>query len=155
MKLNRSTFKNTLCLTAPLVVLLAGCDNGAKVSDTAGATTDTNVVVATSSNVDNSGINVRDRNNANLTPGDQGNSDADRAITQRIRQALLSGTNNVGTTNDFSLTAKNVKIITADGKVTLRGPVNTPDEKTGIDSIAKTVAGDGNVDDQLEVKANQ
>ena len=154
MKLNYQTSKKLFCLTLPVFVLLAGCDNGAKISDTAGAASATNVVVTAASNADNSAINVRDRNGASLTPGDQGNSDADRSITQKIRQQLVSGTNNAGTTNDFSMTAKNVKIITADGKVTLRGPVNTPDEKAGIDSIAKNVAGDGNVDDQLEVKSN-
>jgi osmotically-inducible protein OsmY len=49
------------------------------------------------------------------------------------------------------MTAKN---ITVEGKVTLRGPVNNDAEKTGIEAIAKNVAGDGNVADQLEVKAN-
>jgi hyperosmotically inducible protein len=155
MKLNYQTSRNLFCLTLPVFVLLTGCDNGSKISDSAGASNSTNLVGSASSNVDNSGINTRDRDGANLTPGDQGNSDADRAITQKIRQALVNGTNYAGATNDYSVTAKNVKIITADGKVTLRGPVNTPDEKAGIDSIAKNVAGDANVDDQLEVKANQ
>lgn len=41
----------------------------------------------------------------------------------------------------LALTAKNVKIVTADGKVALRGPVNTEDEKTKINYIAKTAAG--------------
>jgi len=56
--------------------------------------------------------------------------------------------------NYYSTTAKNIKIVTVNGKVTLRGPVNSEAEKTSIVTIAKTVAGDGNVDDQLEVKAN-
>jgi osmotically-inducible protein OsmY len=155
MKLNYQTSKYLFCLTVPAFVLLAGCDNGSKISDTAGASNSSNSVVTASSNVDNSAVNVRDRNGASLTPGDQGNSDADRSITQKIRQALVGDTNNVSATNDFSMTAKNVKIITADGKVTLRGPVNTPEEKSGIDTIAKNVAGEGNVDDQLEVKASQ
>lgn len=99
-------------------------------------------------NADNSGVNTRDRNGATLTAGDQGNSEADRGVTQQIRKELASGTNN------FSVTAENVKIITANGKVTLRGPVNTPAEKTGIEVIAKRVAGPDNVDDQLEVKTN-
>ncbi len=99
-------------------------------------------------NADNSGVNSRDRNGATLTPGDQGSSDADRGLTQQIRKELTSGTNH------FSVTAANVKIITANGKVTLRGPVNSPAEKTGIETIAKSVAGPDNVDDQLEVKTN-
>lgn len=51
------------------------------------------------------------------------------------------------------MTAKNVKIITADGKVTLHGPVNSAEEKMKIEKLAKTVAGDAKVDNQLEIKA--
>jgi hyperosmotically inducible protein len=133
------------CLV-PLGLLLAGCNR----NDSTPETTTTPAVAATDTNssVDNSKINERDRGDMTLTPGDQGNSDADRQITRRVRQTLVSGT------NDYSMIAKNVKIITANGKVTLRGPVNTQEEKTGIETIAKSVAGDGNVDDQLEVKTN-
>jgi len=72
---------------------------------------------------------------------------SDRAITQKIRKALVSDTS-------YSTSAKNVKIITTGGRVTLRGPVKSPEEKTGVAAIAKSVAGDANVDDQLEIKAN-
>ena len=96
---------------------------------------------------DNSRINARDRDDATLTPGDQGTTPADRETTQRIRKALVTGP------SDFSVAAKNVKIITANGKVTLRGPVNSAAEKEGIVALAKSVAGEGNVEDQLEVKA--
>jgi len=51
------------------------------------------------------------------------------------------------------MTAKNVKIITAGGQVTLRGPVNSAEEKMKIEALAKTAAGDAKVDNQLEVKA--
>ena len=97
---------------------------------------------------DNTARNVRDREDATLTPGDQGSSPADRAITQKIRKTLVSGP------TDYSVTAKNVKIITVNGKTTLRGPVKSEAEKSGIVSLAKIVAGEGNVEDQLEVKAN-
>jgi len=64
---------------------------------------------------DNIGINARDRSDLTLTPGDQGSSDSDRQITAEIRRAI--------TANDqFSTEAKNIKIITINGKVTLRGP---------------------------------
>ncbi|MEO8131948.1 MAG: BON domain-containing protein [Bryobacteraceae bacterium] len=98
---------------------------------------------------DNSAKNVRDRNDATLTPGDQGQSPADREITQKVRKGIVSGP------ADYSITAKNVKIITVNGKVTLRGPVNTEAEKSGIVTLAKSVAGEANVEDQLEVKANR
>ena len=124
-----------------------GCKE--KVSSSAdGASGSAPETKAMTADADNSAKNVRDRNDATLTPGDQGNTPDDRDITQKVRKTLVSGT------NDYSMTAKNIKIITADGKVTLRGPVKTDAEKIGIVTIAKSVAGDANVEDQLEVKAN-
>ena len=136
------------CVAIPLFLLIAGCKEktDSAVDNSSMSTLNTNA--AATADADNSGKNVRDRNNAELTPGDQGNSATDRDITRKVRQMLVSGT------NDYSMTAKNVKIITANGKVTLRGPVNNPAEKTAIEMLAKTVAGDTNVEDQLEVKTN-
>lgn len=95
---------------------------------------------------DNSKRNERDRNNSSVTPGDQGNSQADIDITSRIRRSVVSGT------NGFSVMARNIKIITINGKVTLRGPVKTADEKERIAITAQAIAGASNVSDQLEVK---
>lgn len=69
---------------------------------------------------------------------------ADRAITQKIRKAIHEDTT-------LSTYAHNIKIITQDGKVTLRGPVRSDDEKTNIEAKAIAVAGQGNVTDQLEI----
>ena len=66
---------------------------------------------------DNTGRNVRDRG-ATLTSGDQSESKADLTTTQKIRQAVMAD-------KSLSMTAHNVKIITVDGVVTLRGPVKT------------------------------
>ena len=132
-------------LLLPGLLLVAGCDKSAD-SDTSQAVPPrTNLV----GRVENTMKNVVDGNTNQLTAGDQGNSPADRELTQKIRQAVVSGANN------YSMAAKNVKIITTDGKVTLRGTVNTDAEKSGIEALAKTLAGDGKVDNQLEVKANQ
>jgi osmotically-inducible protein OsmY len=49
--------------------------------------------------------------------------------------------------------ARNAKIITANGKVTLRGPVKSTEERDTLDRIAREAAGEGNVDNQLEVAA--
>ncbi len=133
------------CLTLSLSLFVAGCKEKTTVDSTSGYSSETN---ATAGDADNSAKNERDRDDATLTPGDQGNTAADRDITQKIRKALVIDA------SGYSMTAKNIKIITADGKVTLRGPVKTDAEKTGIVAIAKNVAGDGNVEDQLEVKAN-
>jgi len=48
-----------------------------------------------------------------------------------------------------------VKIITQDGKVTLRGPVKSAEEKKRIEDLATAVAGADNVDSQLEVEQEQ
>ncbi len=135
--------KMAALLTVPVLLMLTGC----KEKGTAPADAGTAVGRDSASTApDNSGKNVRDRNDQTLTPGDQGGSEADREITQKVRKSLVSGT------NDYSVTAKNIKIITTGGKVTLRGPVKSAEEKAGIAAIAKTVAGEGNVEDQLEVK---
>ena len=95
---------------------------------------------------DNSAKNERDRDQKTLTPGDQSETEADRELTRTIRQAVVKD-------KALTMTAKNVKIITAKGKVTLRGPVKTEEEKTKIGELAKTAAGQVPVDNQLEVKA--
>ena len=93
---------------------------------------------------DNTGRNVQDRNEATKTPGDQSENEADRTITQNIRKAITAD-------DSLSTNAKNVKIITNDGTVTLRGPVKSEKEKADIEAKAKQVAGVRNVDNQLEV----
>ena len=146
MKQKIHTVGLTLCMSLPLCLLPMGCKEKAdsSVDNASGSAPNSKAMTA---DADNSARNVRDRNDATLTSGDQGNTPADRDITQKVRKTLVSGT------NDYSMTAKNIKIITTNGKVTLRGPVKTDAEKMGIVTIAKNVAGEGNVEDQLEVKA--
>ena len=93
---------------------------------------------------DNTKINKRDTDSAALTPIDQGENESDLKVTQKIRQAVMAD-------GSLSFTAKNVKIITVNGKVTLRGPVKTAAERTSIDGAARKVAGAGMVDNQLEL----
>ncbi|MEW6271594.1 MAG: BON domain-containing protein [Thermodesulfobacteriota bacterium] len=93
---------------------------------------------------DNTGRNVRDRDDASVTPMDQGNSEQDLKTTQQIRREVVSDDN-------LSTKAHNVKIVTNNGVVTLRGPVESAEEKERIASVAKKVAGEGKVRDQLEV----
>jgi osmotically-inducible protein OsmY len=69
---------------------------------------------------------------------------ADRAITQKIRKAVHDDTS-------LSTYAHNIKIIAQDGKVTLRGPVRSEDEKNNLQAKAVAVAGRENVTNQLEV----
>jgi hyperosmotically inducible protein len=94
---------------------------------------------------DNTKVNKRDANSAALTPMDQKENQTDLKITQQIRQAVMAD-------SSLSFTAKNVKIITQNGKVTLRGPVKTEQERGAIEAAARKVAGATQVDNQLEVK---
>lgn len=92
---------------------------------------------------DNTGRNVRERDDETLTPDDQSNSAPDIDLTQKIRKGITS--------NDaMSVQARNVKVITQNGVVTLRGPVKTEQEKTTIESLAKN-AGATRIDNQLEI----
>jgi len=99
----------------------------------------------TTTDADNTRINVRDRQDQTLTPLNQGNSKADVATTAQIRKEILAAKN-------MSVNAQNVKIITIDGQVTLRGPVNTAEEKRLIREIADRSTHSGDVDNQLEVQ---
>jgi len=95
---------------------------------------------------DNTARNVRDRNDRTLTPLNQGNSQADINTTAQIRKEVVAN-------KTMSVNAQNAKIITNNGQVTLRGPVNSAEEKRIIGEIADRIAQSGNVDNQLEVKA--
>ncbi|MEO6872437.1 MAG: BON domain-containing protein [Chthoniobacterales bacterium] len=97
---------------------------------------------------DNSGRNARDRSGETVTSGDQSNSSADIKITASIRRAVMKD-------DSLSMTAKNVKIITADGVVTLRGPVKTAAEKATVAKLAEAHAGGAKVVDQLVVERSK
>lgn len=101
----------------------------------------------TDPNADNSRKNERDRSGETVTPPDQSSAPEDVQLTRNIRQAVMKD-------KSLTMTAKNVKIISSGGKVTLRGPVNSAEEKTAIGNYATKAAGEGKVDNQLEVKAD-
>ncbi|MBL9139678.1 MAG: PRC-barrel domain-containing protein [Verrucomicrobiales bacterium] len=93
---------------------------------------------------DNSQRNLRDRKSSSLTPLDQGNSESDIKITAEIRRKI-------NREEGLSVAAKNIKVITVNGRVTLRGPVQAMREKERIESIANGVAGVEQVNNELEV----
>lgn len=97
---------------------------------------------------DNTRKNERDRSGETQTSGDQSNSSQDTQITAAVRRAVVKD-------NSLSATAKNVKIITANGTITLRGPVKNDAEKTKIAELAQSAAGSAKIDNQLEVKASK
>jgi hyperosmotically inducible protein len=94
---------------------------------------------------DNSAVNVRDRAPGAMTAGQQSNSTSDVELIRRIRRAVVQD-------HSLSMLAHNVKIISTNGAVMLRGPVKTEEEKTAIANKAQAIAGAGKVDNQLEVK---
>ncbi len=93
---------------------------------------------------DNTGVNERDRSGATLTPMDQGESDKDVKLTQDIRRAIVDS-------DALSFSSKNVKVITRNGKVTLRGTVPSSRERGIIEDAAKSRAGAGSVENQIEI----
>ena len=93
----------------------------------------------------NTAVNVRDRAPDAMTAGEQSNAKGDVVLSRKIRRAVVKD-------RSLSMLAHNVKIVSANGNVTLRGPVNTEAEKIAIARKAKAIAGAGNVDNQLEVK---
>ena len=93
---------------------------------------------------DNTKVNQRDRSAGEPT-ADQGKNNAnDREIMQKIRKAVMDD-------KSLSSYAHNVKIISQNGKVTLKGPVRSADEKQSIEQKAADVAGAGNVTNQITI----
>jgi hyperosmotically inducible periplasmic protein len=131
--------KLLLKVYAPIAIaslLLAGCkDNVAGTTETTGAPTP----------ADNTQVNQRDRS-PTITPMDQGNSQADLSTTQQIRKAVMAD-------DALSSDAKNVKIMTSNGVVTLRGPVKSEAERSSIEAKANQFAGSNRVDDRLDIEA--
>jgi osmotically-inducible protein OsmY len=95
---------------------------------------------------DNTAINVRDRARNAMTAGEQSSAKSDVELTREIRQAVVKD-------DSLSMLAHNVKIVAANGAVTLRGPVKTEQEKVAIASKAQAIAGPNKVDNQLEVES--
>jgi hyperosmotically inducible protein len=97
---------------------------------------------------DNTKRNASEQNKDTDTAEKQSNSKDDLALTQKIRQAVMKD-------GSLSMNAKNVKIIAQDGKITLKGPVDSQKEKDTIGTEAGEIAGKDKVDNQLEVKAEK
>ena len=90
--------------------------------------------------------NTANNKDHNVTADQQSNATADRAITQKIRKALMAD-------KSLSTNAHNIKIITANGAVTLKGPVKSDEEKQQVASKAAEVVDASKIDNQLTVKA--
>jgi hyperosmotically inducible protein len=94
---------------------------------------------------DNTKMNQPDQNRNEATADQQPNNRSDRDITQQVRTAIVAD-------KDLSTYAHNVKVITQNGQVTLKGPVRSEDEKHAVEQKAAGVAGEGKVTSELTVK---
>jgi osmotically-inducible protein OsmY len=88
---------------------------------------------------------MRDRSSQTLTPADQSNDKADIKLAAAVRRAVVND-------KTLSMSAHNVKLIAANGVVTLRGPVASEDEKAKLEADVRGVPGVSRVDNQLDVK---
>ena len=93
---------------------------------------------------DNTKTNQGDASKNAKTADQQKMNPADRGTTKKIRSALMDD-------KSLSTYAHNIKIITTDGMVTLKGPVRSEDEKSAIQAKARQIAGDSNVTNNLTV----
>jgi hyperosmotically inducible protein len=94
---------------------------------------------------DNTKVNQRDRDKTEATADRAKDNTNDREIMQKIRKSIVDD-------KSLSTYAHNVKIVSQHGKVTLKGPVRSDEEKKAVESKAADVAGAGNVTNQLSVK---
>jgi len=93
---------------------------------------------------DNTKINQRDRDKAEPTADQQKENRSDRELTRDIRRALVKD-------KSLSTYAHNVKVISENGQVTLKGPVRSEEEKQAVEAKAVEVAGQGKVTNQIHV----
>lgn len=137
------TRRNLVTLSIVGAAALAGCDQtddtGKQPSTPPAATTPTSAP-------DNTASNARDADGTTKTPLDQSNAPADIEISASIRRAIMDQ-------KDMSTNARNCKIITEAGVVTLRGVVDSQSEKDAIESIANTTPGVLRVVNQLEARS--
>lgn len=96
---------------------------------------------------DNTRVNVRDRDPRAKTSFDQAENERDLTISQKIRHAIVAD-------DSLSYNAKNIKIITENGVVILRGPVASPREKSAILNKVNQISGIFRVEDQLDIERN-
>jgi hyperosmotically inducible periplasmic protein len=97
---------------------------------------------------DNTKINQRDRSKSEPTADQQKENRSDRELARQIRRAIVKD-------KSLSTYAHNIKIIAQDGMVTLKGPVNTQEEKQAIEAKAAEIAGQGKVTNEIEVGSRQ
>ena len=87
------------------------------------------LTLAQSAQPDNTKMNKGDGTSGAVTADQQKSNAGDRQLTQKIRRAVVED-------KSLSTYAHNVKNISENGRVTLKGPVRSEDEKKTIESKA-------------------
>jgi hyperosmotically inducible periplasmic protein len=93
---------------------------------------------------DNTKVNQRDRQPSEVTADQQANTRSDLEITRQIRKAIVAD-------KSLSTYARNIKVITKGGKITLKGPVRSADDQKAIEAKATEIAGAGNVTSEISI----
>jgi hyperosmotically inducible protein len=89
--------------------------------------------------------NSKQNKNQTQSADDQTNAKSDRLITQKVRKAIMAD-------KTLSTYAHNVKIVTVNGAVTLKGPVQSEEEKQKVASEAANAVSADKITNELTVK---
>jgi hyperosmotically inducible periplasmic protein len=99
---------------------------------------------SSSAPADNTKVNQRDRDPSSPTADQQKENRPDRELAAQIRKSLVKD-------KSLSTNAHNVKVIAQNGSVTLRGPVDSEQEKKAVEAKATQIAGADKVTSELQV----
>jgi osmotically-inducible protein OsmY len=138
----KSISSQTRCIVLTTVALLPISLSAANAADTANPAQ--NKPTATTTAPDNSAANTKANSETGITAQEASNAEGDVKLTAKIRQALVKD-------KKLSTYAHNVKIITENGQVVLKGPVKSEAEKQEVESKAGRIAGVDRVRSELEV----
>jgi hyperosmotically inducible periplasmic protein len=95
---------------------------------------------------DNTKMNQRDRSDSEATADRQKENPTDRQLSQQIRRALVKD-------KSLSTNAHNVKVVSQNGTVTLKGPVDSDTEKQAVEDKAAQIAGADKVNSEIQVRS--
>ncbi|MES2662087.1 MAG: BON domain-containing protein [Pseudomonadota bacterium] len=130
----------------PFAMTVMLCLSGGVIGSAYAETTYSTDSKRVSDSVDNTDRNERDANDKTMLPTDQSNQENDLNVTTQIRQSIVED-------DSLSTNAHNIKIITTNGTVTLRGPVDSETERERILATAKKFSKNYEIVDQLEINS--
>ena len=127
----KDTMYTSLKRTIPTIILTGICSL-------------TWIPVSAQTPADNTKVNERDRAKGAVTADQQKDNASDRNLVKTIRQSLTKD-------KTLSTYAHNVKVVSQDGQVTLKGPVRSEEEKRAVEAKATEIAGAGHVINEISI----